>query len=375
MSSTDEQTPGAANGAKNLDRSSTETAAPTSLSGASRELVREEPPTVAAARPEVPRAPAIIVTLIIASIVGLSLWYLIQPQPLIIQGEADATRIDIAARVDGRVGKRPVSRGDNVGAGQLLFEIDNPELITKLREAEAGLAVASAQLANIEAGTRAEVIAQRKAAVETASANLTLAQHTYDRVKELAGSGNAPIQRLDEVTDQLQVAQRGLDQAKAGLLAAVNGYTAEERGIARANVVKAQASIDTIKAQVNELVVKAPIAAQVYQIGGELGEYVSPGVPLLSLVDLSDVWLRFDLREDLAKGLKIGDRFNMRVPALGDRPIAVEIKVIATKGEYAGWRATRAVGDHDINSFFVRSEPTGSIDELEPGMTVWLDHQ
>ncbi len=64
---------------------------------------------------------------------------------------------------------------------------------------------------------------------------------------------------------------------------------------------------------------KAPIAAQVYQIGAELGEYVSPGVPLLSLVDLSDVWLRFDLREDLVKGLKLGDQFRLRVPALGDR--------------------------------------------------------
>ncbi|WP_336490846.1 biotin/lipoyl-binding protein, partial [Methylobacterium nigriterrae] len=134
-------------------------------------------------------------TLLIVAIVGLSLWYLVQPQPLIIQGEADATRIDIAARVDGRVGRRPVSRGEDVRTGQLLLAIDNPELITKQREAEANLAVVTAQLANIQAGTRAEVIAQRKAAVDTASANLTLAQRTYERVKTLAGSGNAPIQR------------------------------------------------------------------------------------------------------------------------------------------------------------------------------------
>ena len=53
------------------------------------------------------RTPAIIVTIIIAAIVGLSLWYLVQPQPILIQGEADATRIDIAARVDGRVAKAP----------------------------------------------------------------------------------------------------------------------------------------------------------------------------------------------------------------------------------------------------------------------------
>jgi HlyD family secretion protein len=307
--------------------------------------------------PKVARAPAIIVTIIIAAIVGLSLWYLVQPQPLIIQGEADATRIDIAARVDGRVGQRPVERGDNVTPGQLLYQIDNPELVTKLREAEAGLGVASAQLANIQAGTRAEVIAMRKAAVDSSTANLILAQKTYDRVKELAGSGNAPIQRLDENVDSLQVAQRTLDQAKSAYEEATNGYTAEERGIARANVAKAQASIDTIKASVDELLVKAPIAAQVYQIGAELGEYVSPGVPLLSLVDLNDVWLRFDLREDLAKNLKVGDRFQMRVPALGDKLITAEIKVIAAKG--------------DLRTFEIRAYPAPPIPELRPGMSVY----
>src|SRR5258707_10491232 len=78
-------------------------------------------------------AAAVIVTLILAAIVGLSIWYLARPQPLIVQGEADATRIDIAARVDGRVGKRPVARGQNVTAGQLLFAIDNPALVTTWR--------------------------------------------------------------------------------------------------------------------------------------------------------------------------------------------------------------------------------------------------
>ena len=328
--------------------------------------------------PKVARTPAIIVAIVVCAVVGLSLWYLVQPQPLIIQGEADATRIDIAARVDGRVGRRPVERGDNVTAGQLLFQIDNPELVAQLHEAEAGLGVVSAQLANIEAGTRTEVIAQRKASVDNAAANLTLAQRTFDRVKELAGSGNAPIQRLDESTDQLQVAQRTLDQAKSAYDEAVNGYTAEEHGIARASVVKAQASVDTIKAQVDELVVIAPIAAQVYQIGAELGEYVSPGVPLLSLVDLNDVWLRFDLREDLAKGLKVGDRFQMRVPALGDKLITAEIKVIASKGEYAGWRATRATGDFDLRTFEIRAYPVTPIPELRPGMSVyaaWPDNR
>ena len=306
-------------------------------------------------------AAAAIVTLILAGIVGLSVWYLARPEPLIVQGEADATRIDIAARVDGRVGKRPVERGQNVAAGQLLFEIDNPELITKWRQAQAGVDVAQAQFANILVGTRAEVIAQRKAALESAQSNFTLANRTYDRIKDLAGSGNAPLQRLDEATNSLEVARRDQDRAQLAYDEAVNGATKEERAIARTNVLKAQASVDTIKADVDELTVKAPIAAQVYQIGAEVGEYVSPGVPLLSLVDLSDVWLRFNLREDLVKGLKVGDRFKMRVPALGDQEIEAEIKLIETRGEYAGWRATRATGDFDLRTFEVRAYPVSPL--------------
>jgi HlyD family secretion protein len=318
------------------------------------------------------RTPAILAALIVIAIAGLSLWYLAQPQPLLVQGEADATRIDIAARVDGRVGKRPVERGDNVAAGQVLYEIDNPELLTKLREAEAALAVASADLANTEVGTRAEDIAQRKAAQESAAAQLTLAQQTYDRIKELAASGNAPMQKLDEATNSLKTAQSALDQAKFAYDEAVAGPTKEQRDIARANVAQAQASINSIRAQVDELVVKAPIASQVYQIGAELGEYVSPGVPLLTLVDLSDIWLRFDLREDLVKRIAVGKQVTMLAPALGDKPIVAEVKFIAPRGEYAGWRATRATGDFDLRTFAVRAYPTPPVPGLRPGMSVYV---
>lgn len=318
------------------------------------------------------RAPAILVTLIVAAIVALSVWYLVQPQPLLVQGEADATRIDIAARVDGRVGKRPVERGDNVSAGQVLYEIDNPELLTQLREAQAALAVANANLANTLAGTRAEDIAQRKAAQESADAQLTLAQRTYDRVHELASSGNMSMQQLDQATNSLKTAQSALDQAKFAYDEAVAGPTKEERDIARANVAKAEASVNSIQAQADELVVKAPIAAQVYEIGAELGEYVSPGVPLLTLVDLNDVWLRFDLREDLAKRIEVGKKVSLRAPALGDQPIVAEVKFIAPKGEYAGWRATRATGDFDLRTFEVRAYPTPAIPALRPGMSVYV---
>src|SRR5262245_40865402 len=95
------------------------------------------------------RLPAVIVVLVVAAIAGLSIWYLMRGEPLLVQGEVDATRLDIAARVDGRVAAIPVARGQNVEADALLVKIDNPETIAKHRQTLAAKVVAEAQLANI----------------------------------------------------------------------------------------------------------------------------------------------------------------------------------------------------------------------------------
>jgi HlyD family secretion protein len=321
------------------------------------------------------RAPSIIVGLVVAAVAGLSIWYLVRPQPLLVQGEVDATRFDIAARVDGRVADIPIVRGQNVGAGAVLLRIDNPETIAKNEQALTAKIVAEAQLANINAGTRAEVIAARKAALERAQASVVLAQKTYDRVSQLAEHGNAPIARLDQATDALHESQRAVDQSKSAYEQAVNGYTREEHEIAVANVGKADADIKAVQSIIDQMVVYAPVASQVYQRNVEPGEYVSPGVPLVTLIDLADMWIHFDLREDLVKALKIGDRFGVRIPALGDRHISVEVRLIATKGEYASWRATRATGDFDLRTFAIRAYPVEKVPELRPGMSAYMDWQ
>jgi HlyD family secretion protein len=319
------------------------------------------------------RAPAIIVGIVAAAVAALSVFYLLRPEPLLVQGEVDATRLDIAARVDGRLKDIPVERGQNVAAGAVLVRIDNPETLAKREQMSAARAVAQAQLANVLAGTRAETIAARKAEMERAQAALVLAQKTFDRTHTLTEQGNAPQARLDQVTDALHESERAVDQATSAHDQAVNGYTKEERAIARASVEKADADIQSVQSIIDQLVVYAPVASQVYQRNVEPGEYVSPGVPLVTLIDLADVWVHFDLREDLVKDLKVGDRFDVRIPALDDRRVTVEVKLVATKGEYASWRATRASGDFDLRTFSIRAYPVQPVPELRPGMSAYLD--
>ena len=116
-------------------------------------------------------------------------------------------------------------RGQNVDANAVLVRIDNPETIAKHEQALAAKVVADAQLANINVGTRPEVIAARKAALDRAQAALVLAQQTHERVRQLAERGNAPQARLDQATDSLHEAERAVDQARSAHEQAVNGYT------------------------------------------------------------------------------------------------------------------------------------------------------
>ncbi|MGY3451529.1 HlyD family secretion protein [Bradyrhizobium sp. USDA 4353] len=343
----------------------------------------QDTPSLAARQPSVPidrehrarstAVPFAIVVLIAAAVAGLSVYYLLKPQPLLVQGEVDATRLDIAARVDGRVKDVPVTRGQNVAQGAVLVSIDNPETIAKREQAVAGKAVAEAQLANVLAGTRPETVAARKAELERAQANRLLAQKTFDRARTLTEQGNAPQARLDQATDSLHESERAVDQAQSAYDQAVNGYTKEERDIAKANVEKADADIKVVQSLIDQLVVQAPVASQVYQRNIEPGEYVAPGVPLMSLINLDDLWIHFDLREDLMSKVKVGDRFDVRIPALDDRKVTVVVKLIASKGEYVSWRATRATGDFDLRTFSIRAYPVEPMPELRPGMSAYLD--
>jgi len=323
-----------------------------------------------------PRRPApavLIVAVLFVAMIGLSVWYLSRREPLVIQGEVHSRTFDMAARVDGRIGQIVVARAQDVTQGAPLIRIDNPELLAKQRQSVADLGVAEAELARARAGFRAEIIAERKAEIDRAEAELTLAQRTFDRTRTLVASHDSPQAQLDRDSAALTLAERTLDQARLSYQEAVAGFTKEDLAIAQSKVASAQADVQTLKALVDQMVVVAPADSQVFRIPVEDGEFVLPGVPLISLVDLHDMWVQFDLREDLLRDLKVGSRIDVRIPALGDRVVPLQVRVIGSKGEYTGWRATRASGDFDLRTFAIRAYPVQPVAGLRPGMSVYTD--
>jgi HlyD family secretion protein len=333
--------------------------------GTARRPIVETPMIRRTRRP----APTVfIVGILFVAMLGLSIWYLSRREPLVIQGEVQSRTFDMAARVDGRIGEIVASRSQDVRRDAPLIRIDNPELLAKERQSEAALRAAEAELARVRAGFRAEVIAVRKAEIDRANA-----QRTFDRTRQLVTSHDAPQSQFDKDRAALTLAERTLEQAVFAYNEAVSGFTREDLNIALAKVESAKADVETLKALVDQMVVVVPANSQVFRIPVEDGEFVLPGVPLISLVDLGDMWVQFDLREDLFRDLKPGPKIDVRVPALGDRMVGLEVRVIGAKGEYTGWRATRASGDFDLRTFEIRAYPTQAVPGLRPGMSVYTD--
>jgi len=155
----------------------------------------------------------------------------------------------------------------------------------------------------------------------------------------------------------------------------LNGFRKEDRVAASEVTRGTSAAVQEIDALAADISLRSPIAAEVDKILLHQGELATPGFPLISLVNLDDVWAVFNLRENELASVKIGTVFTGRVPALGDRVVKFSVYYISPKGEYATWRATRQSSGYDIKTFEVRARAGEKIDGLRPGMSVLIDRR
>lgn len=290
-------------------------------------------------------------------------------QPLLLQGEVESVRLDITTRVHGRVELLQVDVGDDVKKGQVLVKLSSPQLMAQRLAAEADLAVSVAERARIYA-TREETIATKKAELSRAIADVQLAKQQYDRYAELAGKGTVSRQSFDEISNRYQVAKNIKESADSSYRLVVNGSSPEEKALAETKVEQSKARLRQIETDINELTIVAPIQGQTILRVAELGQLVNAGNPLLSLMDISDPWVVFHVREDRLSGLEVGDRFTVMVPALSNKRIELHITALNALGQYANWRATKATGDFDLKTFEIRAKPLEPVAGLRPGMSV-----
>lgn len=305
-------------------------------------------------------------------VIILAGWLALRPAPRILQGQFEATQIDVGAKVPGRLDSLLVRLGDVVHEGQLLAVLDSPEIRARLAQATSARAAAEAMKDKADSGAREEEIRASRNLWQRAEHGAELAEKTMQRVESLYRDGVVPAQKRDEAEAMHLTARDAAAAARAAYDMALAGARIEDKDAAAALEGQASGVVREVAYYLEETRIKAPMAGEVANLIVDPGELVATGYPVLSLVDLTDIWVTFNVREDDLPGLAMGQRIQVEVPALGNRKLDLTVSYIAPVGEFATWRATNALSGFDLKTFEVRARSNEPAAGLRPGMSALL---
>lgn len=315
---------------------------------------------------------AFVIILAITIIVSVAGMLLTRRQPLVLQGQVEATEIRISGKLPGRVDSFLVSEGDWVKAGDTLVVINSPLVEARYRQANAMEQVAQEQNKKIDAGTRRQIIATARQLWNKAQSDLTLAKTTYGRIMTLYKDSVVTSQRKDEVEAMYRAAQAAERAAYEQYQMAVDGAQSEDRAAARSLVEAARSGVDEVSALLVDSRLTAPEDGQIATIFPRRGELVAPGTPIMNLVVMSDAHVVLNVREDLMPQFTMGGTFRADVPAIGKKNIEFRIYYISPLGSFATWKSTKQTGSYDMQTFEIHARPTETAEGLRPGMSVLL---
>ena len=286
---------------------------------------------------------ALIVIIVVLALIGL---FLLKPEPQIIQGQAEATQVRVSGKLPGRVVEFMVEEGQHVLAGDTLVHIHSSLVEAKLSQAEAMETVAKAQNKKVDSGTRVELLNSAYDMWQQAQAGLTIAKKTYERMQSLYKKGVVSEQKRDEAEAAYKAMVATESAAKSQYEMAKAGAQAEDKA--------------------------AAADGEISDIFPNVGELVSLGAPIMNVLKLDDMWVSFNVREDLLENLTMGAEVQAIIPALENKEVTLKVFYIRDMGSYAVWRATKVTGQYDAKTFQVKARPVEPVDNLRPGMSVLL---
>jgi len=252
-------------------------------------------------------------TIIIA--IGFALWWFnYRPVPLegfaIGNGRLEANEVNIATKFHGRVKEILFDEGDKIQAGQIVARMDTSSLEAQLAESQASVVSAEKQRNNAVA-----IVAQRKSECDLARKNLSRSNKLYEK-------GIISLQELDKQTATYDVSESRCAAAEANV---ANAQAAIEAAIAHA---------DRIKSDIEDSVLKSPISGRVQYRLAEPGEVLPAGGKIMTIINLSDVYMTVFLSSKDAGRLAIGALTRIVFDAAPEFAIPAKVYFISSKAQF-----------------------------------------
>jgi HlyD family secretion protein len=318
--------------------------------------------------------------LVVLGLVGVLIWWLMQREvsskELVLFGNVDLRQVELSFNNNERIADVLVQEGDRVQRGQVLARLHTGRLAPQLAQAVAEAAAQRQVVARLRNGTRPEEIAQARANVESARADLENARRQYQRLKsasELSVGRAVPQQNVDAAKATLQVAEAKLAVNQKALDLAVIGPRKEDIAQAEAQLRADEARAALVRQQLADAQLTAPMDAVVRSRLMEPGEMASPQSPVFSLAITDPKWVRAYVGEpDLGK-IRSGMTASVAVDSFPDHRFDGWIGFISPVAEFT----PKAVQTEELRTslvYEVRVFVKDPADELRLGMpaTVYI---
>lgn len=317
-----------------------------------------------------------------------------RPRPVEVTGIVTTHAVNVSSQVPGRLIQLLVKDGDSVKPGELLAVVDPRELeaerayyvnaakgtAAQVEQAKAALKFQETQTADrireAEAG-----LAAAKAQVSEAEANLEYSRQNFERIGRLSQKHVASTQSLDQarsayeadkarlkfLTKQVAAQQAALALARSNkyqVAVRMNQLKASEQQLAAADAQSQRARV-----QLGYTRITAPLKGTVSIVDALQGEVVNIGQPILTLIDPDDLWVRGDVEESYIEKIRLGESLKVRFPSGEER-----MGTVFFRGVDADYATQRDVSrtKRDIRTFEIRLRVDNRDRRLWPGLTATI---
>jgi len=248
-------------------------------------------------------------------------------------GYVEADWVYIAAPRSGLIDSRPADEGMKVSAGDVLFTLDADSQLAATSEADSRVSQALAQSRDIATGAREPEIRALEAELAVAKVELGLARTERDRVSKLVGEGIASRQQGDEADAAYRTAEARETRAREQIRVARQAGRPGSRQAANANVKAARAASDAAKYELEQRTVRAPENGSIEEAFHEPGEFVAAGNPVVALLPMDGLKVRFFVSQETLPSYKIGTKVSVRADGL-EKAVEGKVSYIASEAEF-----------------------------------------
>jgi len=249
-------------------------------------------------------------------------------------GTIEATEVDIRAEATGTIVSLNVDEGDWVKRGDLLGEIDREKLDIELARAKAGLAEADARLTLLIKGLRDKEVERAYESFLEAEVMLKDSKREYGRMQRLFEQEVMDLGTRDKTEAAYEAAQKRYEIAKKNYEIAVEGSRTEEIQAGKALKEAAEAQVKLIEKQIEDASAIIPIDGVISERYVELGEYVSIGSLLATVIDLKHVWVMAYLSEKNLGKVKLGQQGKIMIDSFPQKEFIGKVTYISPEAEF-----------------------------------------